>query len=158
VNNKAQPSGYYFETREFGVSDRGLHLLSSGYNYQTIDFSQIHLARIRKDYQLPDWMVVFVLGTIILFTGIDFLMPLFDSFLYSLDLRQLRIIVILAIVPLAGAVFVFQSVRRGTVLRIKYGKKKEDRFAFNELEHQKQNERLQNVTRWRINSWFKSRC
>ena len=157
MNNRAQPSRYYFQTREFGVSDRGLHLLRSGYNYQTIDFYQIHSAKIQKDYELPNWVIVFVFGTFILFAGVDLLMPLLDSFLYNLDLQQLRVIVILAIIPLAGAVFVFKSVRRGTVLRIEYGKKKKDRFALNELERQNKMKDSKRccVTRWSVNSWLK---
>lgn len=72
---------YNFETREFAVSDAGIHLLRDRYNYQTIPFSEIKRAVIEKGKETPNWIGATLLGTAMLYAAIDFSLITIDNFL-----------------------------------------------------------------------------
>jgi hypothetical protein len=63
---------YYFRTKEFGVTDKGIHLLRGGFNYETIAFAQIHKLEIRRGKELNNWFAILVIGLILFTPGIYF--------------------------------------------------------------------------------------
>lgn len=59
---------YKFETNEFGLSEKAIHLLRNRYNYQTFEYKDIDEIEIGKGRLINNWIVIFVLG-LVLTTG-----------------------------------------------------------------------------------------
>lgn len=122
-------ASYNFETREFAVSDAGIHLLRDRYNYRTIRFSEIKRIAIEKGQETPNWIGVFILGTAIIFAAVDFSMASIDSFISgSATTGHAKILIFLLLIGCAGSCFVYSSLQKGIILRISYGNGKQDRF------------------------------
>jgi hypothetical protein len=113
---------YHFWTNEFGVSDKGIHLLRSGFNYETIAFPQIH-----------NWFVIFVIGLILLVPGIYFAIEVV-KFLAGGDYRphSARMALFLFI-PLVGLYFIYTSLQTGLILKIYYGRNRKDKFPLRKI-------------------------
>ena len=60
---------YKFETDQFGISDNGIHLLRSRYNYETIKFSDLSEIRIEKGRQIANWFLTFMFGIALILIG-----------------------------------------------------------------------------------------
>ena len=69
---------YYFESREFGVSDKGIHLLRSGFNYETIEFSQVDSLTIGRGKELNNWLAILVIGLALLTAAAYYVLRAFD--------------------------------------------------------------------------------
>ena len=127
-------TSYNFKTREFAVSDVGIHLLRSGYNYQTVPFSHIKQIIIEKGKETPNWIGVFLLGTAILYAAVDFSMISIDNFVYgNAGAGHAKLLVFLLLLGCAGGTFVHSSLRHGVIVRIIYGSGKHDRFPLKEI-------------------------
>lgn len=127
-------TSYNFETREFAVSDAGIHLLRDRYNCQTIRFSEIKQIVIEKGKETPNWIGAFMLGTAIIYAAIDVSMITIDGFI-SRDgsMNRLQILVFLLLIGCAGGCFVYSALQYGVILRVIYGKGKRDRFPLKEI-------------------------
>ena len=53
---------YHFETEEFGLSDDGIHLLRSKFNYDTIEYRQVASVRVVSDKELNNWLAILIIG------------------------------------------------------------------------------------------------
>ena len=127
-------STYNFETREFAVSDAGIHLLRDRYNYRTIRFSEINQITIEKGKETPNWIGAFMLGTAILYAAVDFSMITIYNFISgNVDTRQVHMFVFLLLFGCAGGCFVYSSLQHGVVLRISYKNGKRDKFPLKEI-------------------------
>ncbi len=127
----SQTTDYKFKTEQFGLTDKGVHFLRKGYNYQTIDYSQINYAEIRKGKELNNWFIIFLIGAILLIIGVFITIPIVEAF-HKGDMsgRQVRIVLLLFI-PVVGGYFVYSSLQTGTILSINYGSDKKSRFSLN---------------------------
>ncbi len=126
---------YYFETREFGLSDKGIHLLRSGYNYETHDYSDIDTLTVEKGKELNNWIIIFVIGLCLVTFSIWYSFRLFNI-IYN---REVNVIYIenlfVPLIPfMVGLYCVYTSTRNGTVLRLKTTKDKKDKFSLREIE------------------------
>jgi hypothetical protein len=127
-------TSYNFETREFAVSDAGIHLLRDRYNYRTIRFSEIKQIVIGKGKETPNWIGAFMLGTAIIYAAIDFSMITFDGFISGNgNMWQVQMFVFLLLIGCAGGCFVYSSLQQGLILRISYANGKRDRFPLREI-------------------------
>lgn len=127
-------STYNFETREFAVSDAGIHLLRDRYNYRTIRFSDIRQIVIDQGKETPNWIGAFMLGTAIIYASIDFSMITIDSIVSGNgDASQVRMFVFLLLMGCAGGCFVYSSLQYGVILRVRYANGKRDRFPLKEI-------------------------
>jgi hypothetical protein len=126
-------TNYLFKTSEFGLTAEGIHLLRSGFNYQTIRFSEIYSIEIKRGKELNNWLVIFVIGMILLLPGVYVSVGFVLSFLFEgFDLRASRLLLLLFI-PVVGAYFIFTSLRTGLMLCVKYGADKSDRFPLRKI-------------------------
>jgi hypothetical protein len=132
-------ASYYYETREFAISDAGIHLLRDRYNYRTIRFSDTNRIIIERGKETPNWIGAFLLGTVILYTAVDASMLSIDNFVFgNKSAGYLKILVFLLLFGCAGGCFVYSSVQHGIILRISYGKGKHDRFPLRTIIRQGQ--------------------
>jgi hypothetical protein len=128
-------TNYLFQTSEFGVSDKGIHLLRSGFNYETIHWKEIDAAKIEKGRELRNWLLVFILGAALLALGLYLSYRTVD--VLGTDPHPERLVKMLqfTLIPFIGAYFVYTSLRTGALLRISYQNKR-DTFLLKELAKQ----------------------
>jgi hypothetical protein len=112
---------YHFQTTEFAVSDTGIHLLRSGFNYNTILFSDIKSIRIERGKELRNWLVIFLLGAILLMAGLYVSVYTLSAVISDGVSRRGWRICYLFFIPCFGAYFVYKSLQTGTIVRINYG-------------------------------------
>jgi hypothetical protein len=128
---------YNFQSKEFGISDRGVHLLRSGFNYKTIAFSGINRIRIEKGMKIRNWWLVFVLGAVMIFFGVYLSIGALTALMTgNIAPRQARMIFFLFI-PLTGGYFIYNSLQTGLVLKIDFSNGDKDTFPLDEIVQKK---------------------
>jgi hypothetical protein len=114
-------SNYTFETASFGLSDEGVHLLRSGYNYKTLPYTHIRKAILKKGVAIKNWLVVLVLGLALLFFAVYQAAHLYHLFMDPEVHRVSIESIVLPVLPLAlGNYCMYISLKRTTILKIKY--------------------------------------
>ena len=122
---------YHFVTDEFGVSDVGIHLLRSRFNYQTIKFSEIKIMSVGKGMELHNWALIFVVGAILIVVGVGISIGIINTLLTH-GASGPRILLVLFI-PFVGAYFVFNSVQIDTIMTINYGCNNKHKFPLKKI-------------------------
>lgn len=125
---------YHFETREFGLSDKGIHLLRSRFNYDTYNYSDIDTISIEKGKELNNWVIILALGLCLTSFSIWYSLRLFDI----LDNNEVNVIyieeIIIPLIPfMLGLYCLYSSTRNGIILRVKTSKKA-NKFSLKEIE------------------------
>ena len=112
-------NSYDFEATDFALSNKGVHLLRSRYNYKTIEYESIEKATIKRGPEINNVILVFVLG-------IGFVaFALFQS-LYVLGLfknPEVQVIyiesIVLPVLPgLLGFYLIYVATKKGPILII----------------------------------------
>ena len=119
-------SSYDFEATDFALSNKGVHLLRSGYNYTTIEYESIEKATIKRGPEINNVVLVFVLGIGLVAYA------LFQS-LYVLGLFKnpdVRVIyiesIVLPVLPgLLGFYLIYIATKKGPILIIETSKTKQ---------------------------------
>lgn len=110
---------YRFRTSEFGVSNQGIHLLRSGYNYKTISFNELETIAITRGKELHNWWVIFIVGAAVVLFGIALSIHVINMVISDdFPTGNLRMLFVLFI-PFVGVYFVYNSVQMGLVLKVK---------------------------------------
>ncbi|HEY8936830.1 MAG TPA: hypothetical protein VIM65_16490 [Cyclobacteriaceae bacterium] len=142
---------YYFRTREFAVSDTGIHLLRGGFNYATITFDQIHKIEIGKGRELNNWFAILIIGLILLIPGIRSSINIISMLLQGgATLASARIVLFL-LIPVVGMYFIYASLRTGTILRVHYGRNKKDKFSLRKIVLEKQMDGFEQLMKNKLN-------
>ncbi len=110
---------YSFATDEIGVSDEGIHLLRSGYNYETIPYAEISRVRICRGREVNNWFLLFTIGLVVLVAGI-ILTYLVAQVLYEGHGRRRYHLGFVAFLPFIGGFFVYNSLKTGVIIEIDY--------------------------------------
>ncbi|HEX3007629.1 MAG TPA: hypothetical protein VHO90_08450 [Bacteroidales bacterium] len=71
---------YKYETDQFGVSDKSIHLLRNRFNYKSIDFTDINSIKIQKGRDLKNWLWVLLVGCGLLTFVVYDLLHIFNIF------------------------------------------------------------------------------
>lgn len=115
---------YRFETDEFGLSDEGVHLLRSRFNYETIAYEQISKVRFERSKVVNNWVLILILGIASLVFSIYYTLILFDVFN---DDRISRVYVEEVAIPFLpgflGSFMIYSALRTGTMMVVSYGRK-----------------------------------
>lgn len=53
---------YTYETDQFGISEKSIHLLRNRFNYHTIDFGNVQSLMIRKGMEHKNWVLILTIG------------------------------------------------------------------------------------------------
>lgn len=130
---------YYFVTSGFGLSDNGFHYLRSGYNYETIDYSEIKEIVIERDKELNNWFFIFMVGLILLMFSIYYFLRLLNLIDYKEAEYVKNVIyieeIILPVLPfLFGIYCVYSSLKTNTMLKMKTVKGKRTKYSLKEVE------------------------
>jgi hypothetical protein len=128
-------SKYYHETREFGVSDQGIHLLRSRYNYKTYDFNNVAKVIIERGKELNNWIAILVLGLALVSFALYYAVGMVELLTdYVRDRISIQEILVPLIPFLMGAYCLYSSTRNGTIMRVSTAEGKSERFPLKELE------------------------
>jgi hypothetical protein len=111
---------YKFETDQFGISDSGIHLLRSRYNYETKTFGEIDRIILDRGRQINNWLIVLVIGAIFLtaslYAEVKVLYEYFIGDTYKIFYYEQFL---LPLIPFAiGVISVYYSLKIGFVLKI----------------------------------------
>ncbi len=69
---------FKFQTNEFAISEEGFHYLRNGYNYKTIDYSDILEFRLENGRQVNNWLVLLCIGVGLIGFSIYYTFTLFN--------------------------------------------------------------------------------
>jgi hypothetical protein len=146
---------YYFKTREFGVSDTGIHFLRSGFNYRTISFSEIDGLRIERGKELHNWIVIFFIGAVILLAEVYLSLRIVDVLINGDIGPQNARLALVLFIPFVGAYFVYNSVQTGIILRINYQRYKTTKFPLREIMKEKRLNEFKSLMGDKLTTKFK---
>ena len=124
---------YYFKTSEFGVSDNGLHLLRSGFNYKTISYLDIKRAGIVKGKELNNWLIIFLIGLVILLAGLFLTIRVIDLLMTDQVTRGRWRLGYLCLMPIGGGYFIYQSFQTGLLLKLELTDNKTIKFPLKDI-------------------------
>jgi pilus assembly protein TadC len=124
-----------FETDQFGLSERGLHLLRGRYNYDTIGFDSIDSIKIVKGRQVNNWFVLLLIGLILFSFGLFATYKVIYEYFFADNFIHFYIEqFLLPILPLfLGAFSIYFSLTKGPVLKISVNNKTKQ-FPIGQLE------------------------
>lgn len=126
---------YVYETTEFGLSDQGIHLLRSRFNYETIPFSDVESITIEKGKELNNWVGILTFGIVLCGTAIFYILRALHVIgNHEVNVIYIEQIVIPGIPFVLGCYCLYTSTRNGTILRLTTVSNKKDKFPLKELE------------------------
>lgn len=128
-------TNYYFETREFGVTDKGIHLLRSRFNYETIEFKEIDTISIERGKELNNWIAILIIGLAFVSFSVWYSVRLY----IVLNNNEVAVIsiekILVPLIPfMLGGYCLYSSTRNGPILRVRTIKNKAEKFPLKELE------------------------
>jgi hypothetical protein len=108
---------YLFQTNEFAVSEQGIHLLRSGFNYQTIDWSCIEEIEMSRGKEHHNWFGTFTFGMVIFIAGIYMAFIISETLFYE-EISNAYKMMIFFFIPCFGAYIVYSSMQTGIILKL----------------------------------------
>jgi len=126
-------NNYLFQSTEFAVSDNGIHLLRSGFNYKTIRWSEVDSIKIRKGKELNNSWIIFLLGLILLTTGVYLTIRTVDILVHKEHAERYIKMLLFLLIPVIGVYFVYNSMRTGIIMSVNYAAHKTEMFPLNEI-------------------------
>lgn len=144
---------YLFETSEFGLSDKGIHLLRSRFNYETIDYADVSALTIEKGKELNNWLVILIIGLGLFSFAVYYTFRLFSV----LTNHEVAVIsteeILVPLIPfMMGGYCIYSSTRNSTVLRIKTVKDKRNKLSLKELAKDNKLQDLQQFLKDRVST------
>ena len=121
TNQTIAASNYTFETPEFGLSDSGLHLLRSGYNYQTIDYNDIREATLKRAVAVKNGLLVLAIGLALIVVAVYQAAHVYNLFTAPEAHTVYIESIALPVLPLLlGNYCIYVSLKKTTVLQVSY--------------------------------------
>lgn len=119
INQTFAVSNYTFETPDFGLSDSGLHLLRSGYNYQTINYYDIQEATLKRAVVIKNWLLVLIIGIALISVAVYQAAHVYNLFtdpeVYTVYIES----IVLPVLPLIlGNYCIYVALKKTTVLQV----------------------------------------
>ncbi len=111
---------YKFTTDQFGISESGIHLLRSGYNYKTIVFSEMESISIGKGKQISNWIIALAFGMLLVFAGLYVWVHVFHAYFFRDDVHVFYIEQLaFPVIPLIiGSYAIFVSLKTGMTISV----------------------------------------
>lgn len=149
-------TNYYFETREFGVTDKGIHLLRSRFNYETIEFKEIDTISIERGKELNNWIAILIIGLAFVSFSVWYSVRLY----IVLNNNEVAVIsieeILVPLIPfMLGAYCLYSSTRNGPILRVRTIKNKSEKFPLKELEKENRISSFQAFLKEKLDSKIK---
>lgn len=147
-------TAYKIETKEFGLSDNGIHLLRKRFNYKTIDYKDIDLLIVETDKELNNWILLFVVGLGLSIFSIWYIYRLFLSFNNN-DVIYADEIVVPVLPLLTGIYFIYSSTKTGQIIKVTTKDKQLKKLSLADLEKHKSTHELTSILRDKLHGRLK---
>jgi hypothetical protein len=125
---------YSFETSEFGISQKGFHLLRSGFNYETIEWTELNSVKFYRGKELYNWWIILLIGIGLLILGIYLSFRTFDILLHKENPQNYAKMLLFCHIPMIGIYFISNAIKTGTLLKINYASYKKKVFPLRQIE------------------------
>ena len=113
-------SPYLFQSRYFAISELGIHLLRSGYNYNTVTYPEISGLEVRKGHELKNWIIVMIFGILLTGYALFDIFQIYQLFNNSIIYRMHVVRMIIPILPISLGVYsIWISSRKSWILLVK---------------------------------------
>lgn len=113
-------NNYKFEIDHIALSDTGIHLLRSRFNYDTIDFLNINSIKIKRGRQINNWLLALVIGLLLLSFGIFTGFKVVYEFFFANNFHQFYIeqLLIPFFPTVVGSFLIYNALKIGYILEI----------------------------------------
>jgi len=111
---------YKFETNQFGLSEESIHLLRSGFNYRTIEFSSLKSILLSKGRQVNNWLIFLIFGLTLCSFGLFTTIKVIYEYFFANNFHHFYVEqFVIGVLPLFAGVFsIYHSLKIGPVLLI----------------------------------------
>ena len=134
---------YHFETEEFGLSDDGIHLLRSKFNYNTIEYRQVVSARVVGDKELNNWLAILIIGFSFLAFSVYYSIKLYLAIQTGTMHRIYIEYLLVPVIPfMLGGYCVYAATRTCQVLKVKTAKNKRKKLSLASIEKSNEMDRF----------------
>lgn len=124
---------YKFTSEKFAISDEGFHLLRNEFNFKTYKLADLSAIRIRKGFDLKNWLFVLCLGVFLIGFAINDSITIYNIFNNPDGIIYIERFLI-PIFPLAlGGYSLIISLRRSAVMDLNLINEKK-RFSLRKLD------------------------
>ena len=117
-------SQYQFQSDDFGLSDNGVHLLRSQFNFKTIRYEEVKRATIERSSEIKNAPLILLFGVLLVcfaFYQARWVVELFTT--PSTQSIYIESIVLPVIPAFLGIYCIYTALRKGPVLRLEEGGK-----------------------------------
>jgi hypothetical protein len=116
---------YQTQSKDFALSDDGVHLLRNGFNYQTISYNDIHKAAFTMAVETKNVALMLGFGTLLIAFSLYNTIGVFENFNDPLVHRIYVESIVLPVLPfLLGLYCIYISVKKVPTLLIELNNKK----------------------------------
>jgi hypothetical protein len=126
-------NNYLFQSSEFAVSDNGIHLLRSGFNYRTIRWGEVDSIKIRKGKELHNSWIILLLGSILLAVGAYLTIRTIDILMHKEYAGRYIKMLLFLLIPFIGIYLLNNSMRTGIIMSVNYAASKKEMFPLTEI-------------------------
>ena len=110
---------YDFEGRDFALSNKGIHLLRSRYNYKTIEYDDIQKAIIKRGVEISNAFVVLILGILLSAFALYQAWTVIQFFLSNEGGTIYIETIVLPVIPgILGIYLLYLAAKKGLILTI----------------------------------------
>lgn len=135
---------YLFETREFGISTEGIHLLRSGYNYKTYAFAHISQVTLKRGKEMNNWLLLLLIGLGLTGFAIWYTVRMWIILTtHHVPWVYIEELLVPLFPLLLGSYAIYTSLRNAVVLRIVTTDGKTDKLSLKSLQKSGQLQQLQ---------------
>lgn len=140
---------YDFKTNDFALSNQGIHLLRSGFNYKTIEYEQIEKATIRWTTEIKNVFLSMLFSILLLAFAISQSFYLIKAF-NDPNVHRIYIeSIVLPVLPgLVGAYLLYVANKKGLVLIVE---------AWQRQQKLRMNDFLKNGKAGEVSAYLKAR-
>ena len=124
---------YNFETKYFGTSSEGIHLLRNGFNFKTYPFQEVSEVAIKQGKAVKNWMLLLVLGIGSLIASIYYFWRTYLFFAEEGGVFYIEELIIPIVLLVFGLSCSYGALRKSLILEIHLAGKK-DHFPIKEIE------------------------
>jgi hypothetical protein len=113
-------NNYKFEIDHLALSDTGIHLLRSRFNYDTINFLTITNIKIKRGRQIKNWLLAMMIGLLLLAFGIFTGFKVVYEFFFANNFHRFYIEqLLIPFFPIvAGSYLIYNALKIGYILEI----------------------------------------
>lgn len=115
---------YRFQSDDFGLSDNGVHLLRSHFNFKTIRYEEVRRATIERASEIKNATLILLLGVLLACFAFYQTRAVIELFTTPSTTTIYMETIVLPVIPgFLGVYCIYIALRKGPVLKLEEGRK-----------------------------------